>query len=136
MSTRGLLVPLSPSGPARVLNHRSRRAGCSSFHSNQAYGRSLDYASLTPAPSFRSTHGILETLRRSALHQCIAEYASVLVQRDQVTLGLALLEAMKRHGRGTLRLFGARNAAPLGNGRTTCIWIIANISPSGFARLI
>ena len=57
------------------------------------------------------------------------------VQCDQVTLGLTLLEAVESRGRGTLRLFGARSAAPIGNGHTIYIRINASIFLSMIARL-
>ena len=58
------------------------------------------------------------------------------VQCDQITLGLTLLEAVESRGRGTLRLFDARNAAPIGNGHTAYIRINASIFLSTIARVV
>ena len=100
-------------------------------------GRSLDYT-ITNAGTVVPQH-----IWYSGNPADVQRYTNVslsmpvpFVRCDQVTLGLTLVKAVKSRGRGTLRLFDARNAAPIGNGHITCIRINASISPSVFARLV
>jgi hypothetical protein len=100
-------------------------------------GRSLDYT-ITDAGTIVSQH-IWYSGNPADLQRYINVSLNMpvfFVRCDQVTLGLTLVEAVKSRGRGTLRLFGARNAAPIGNGYITCIRINASISPSVFPRLV
>jgi len=103
-------------------------------------GRPLDYA-VTDAGTV-----VPQRMWHSGNPADVQRYANVslnmpvfFVQCDQVTLGLNLLEAVeggRGRGRGTLRLLGARNAAPIGNGHTIYIRINVSISISTIARLV
>ena len=101
-------------------------------------GRSLDYA-ITDAGTV-----VPQRMWHSGNPADAQRYVNVplnmpvfFVQCDQVTLGLNLLDAMEGgRGRRTLRLLGASNPAPIGNGHTTYIRINASISLSIISRLV
>lgn len=101
-------------------------------------GRSLDYA-ITDAGTV-----VPQRMWHSGNPADAQRYANVslnmpvfFVQCDQATLGLTLLEAVKGGSdRGTLKLLGARNAAPIGNGHTIYVRINVSISLSTIARFV